>query len=83
MEEAGADRGALRCKVFGGAQLLSADQFFRIGAQNVEACYKLTTELGLRVQVWEVSGRVNRTIRLSNRTGEVRVRVPSRPEFIR
>ena len=83
MLEAGADESALRCKVFGGAQLLSADQFFRIGAQNVEACYKLTAALNLRVLVWEVSGRVNRTIRMSNRTGEVRVRVPARPEFIR
>ena len=83
MLDAGANRDGLRCKVFGGAQLLSADQFFRIGAQNVDACYKLTAALGLRVQVWEVSGRVNRTIRLCNRTGEVRVRVPARPEFVR
>jgi len=83
MLDAGADRHALRCKVFGGAQLLSADNFFRIGAQNVDACYKVTAALGLRVQVWEVSGRVNRTIRLFNRTGEVHVRVPARPEFVR
>jgi len=83
MLDAGADQGALRCKVFGGAQLLSADNFFRIGAQNVDACYKLSVELGLRVQVWEVSGSVNRTIRLFNRTGEVLVRVPARPEFTR
>jgi len=81
--DAGANRRSLRCKVFGGAQLLSADSFFRIGAQNVDACYTLSAELGLRVQVWEVSGSVNRTIRLFNRTGEVLVRVPARPEFIR
>ncbi|MEI6035140.1 MAG: chemotaxis protein CheD [Verrucomicrobiae bacterium] len=83
MLDAGADRHALRCKVFGGAQLLSSDNFFRIGAQNVDACYKMTAHLGLRVQVWEVSGSVNRTIRLINQSGEVRVRVPARPEFIR
>ena len=83
MLDAGAARHALRCKVFGGAQLLSADNFFRIGAQNVDACYKVTSALGLRVQVWEVSGRVNRTIRLFNRTGEVHVRVQARPEFVR
>ncbi len=83
MLNAGADENALRCKVFGGAQLLLADNFFRIGAQNIDACYKVTAELGLKVQVWEVSGRVNRTIRLINRTGEVRVRVPARPEFVR
>jgi len=83
MLDAGADRSALRCKVFGGAQLLSADQFFCIGEKNVDACYKITAHLGLRVQVWEVSGCVNRTIRLSNQTGDVRVRVPARPEFVR
>ena len=81
--QAGARRESLVCKVFGGAQLLSADKFFRIGAQNVDAFYELSRELGLTVEVWEVSGRVNRTIRLLNRTGEVSVRVPARPEFIR
>ncbi|MCX7713067.1 MAG: chemotaxis protein CheD [Chthoniobacterales bacterium] len=83
MLDAGAKRENIRCKVFGGAQLLSADEFFRIGAQNVDAFYKISKELGLKVDVWEVSGRVNRTIRLLNRTGEVCVRVPARPEFIR
>lgn len=83
MLDAGARRENLVCKVFGGAQLLSADKFFRIGAQNVDAFYELSRELGLKVDVWEVSGRVNRTIRLLVRTGEVSVRVPARPEFIR
>lgn len=81
--EAGATRSALRCKVFGGAQLLSADQFFQIGAKNVDAFYKVSHELGLKVEVWDVSGRANRTIRLVNQTGEVHVRMPARPDAIR
>jgi chemotaxis receptor (MCP) glutamine deamidase CheD len=45
--------------------------------------YKLSQELQLDVIAWEISGRVNRTIRLSNNTGDVIVKVPSKPEFIR
>jgi hypothetical protein len=39
--------------------------------------------MDLDVVSWEVSGRVNRTIRLNNLTGDVIVRIPSKPEFIR
>ncbi len=83
MLKLGATPGRMKCKVFGGAQLLSADQFFRIGAQNVDSFYKISHDFGLKVEVWEVSGRMNRTIRLLNQTGEVLVRMPARPEFTR
>jgi chemotaxis receptor (MCP) glutamine deamidase CheD len=45
--------------------------------------YKLSQDLQLDVIAWEISGRVNRTIRLDNHTGDVIVKVPSKPEFIR
>jgi hypothetical protein len=45
--------------------------------------YKLSQDLLLDVVAWEISGRVNRTIRLANHTGNVIVKVPSKPEFIR
>jgi chemotaxis receptor (MCP) glutamine deamidase CheD len=45
--------------------------------------YKLSQEMELDVVAWEVSGRVNRTIRLVNHSGDVIVKVPSKPEFIR
>lgn len=80
---AGAKKGDIRCKVFGGAQLMATDNFFRIGSKNIDMFYRLSQELDLDVVSWEVSGRVNRTIRLNNLTGDVIVKIPSKPEFIR
>jgi hypothetical protein len=45
--------------------------------------YRLSHEMELDVVSWEVSGRVNRTIRLNNQTGAVIVKIPSKPEFTR
>jgi chemotaxis protein CheD len=82
MTRAGAKMNDIRCKVFGGAQLMATDNFFRIGSKNIDMFYKLSQELQLDVVAWEISGRVNRTIRLANYTGDVIVKVPSKPEFI-
>jgi chemotaxis protein CheD len=83
MIRAGAQKNDIRCKVFGGAQLMATDNFFRIGSKNIDMFYKLSQEFQLDVIAWEISGRVNRTIRLDNHTGDVIVKVPSKPEFIR
>jgi chemotaxis protein CheD len=83
MIRAGAKKNDIRCKVFGGAQLMATDNYFRIGSKNIDMFYKLSQELQLDVIAWEISGRVNRTIRLDNHTGDVIVKVPSKPEFIR
>jgi chemotaxis protein CheD len=80
---AGAKKSDIRCKVFGGAQLMATDHFFRIGSKNIDMFYRLSQEMELDVVTWEVSGRVNRTIRLNNQTGDVIVKIPSKPEFIR
>ena len=81
--KAGAKKSDLRVKVFGGAQLMATDNFFRIGAKNIDMFYKLSQEFEFDVAAWEVSGRVNRTIRLNNLNGDVTVKIPARPEFIR
>jgi len=83
MERAGAKISQMEVKVFGGAQLIAADRFFRIGSKNIDAFYQISQELELNVTAWEVSGRVNRTIRLNNHTGEVIIKVPAKPDFIR
>ena len=62
---------------------MSTDNFFRIGSKNIDMFYRLSQELDLDVVSWEVSGRVNRTIRLNNTTGDVIVKIPAKPEFIR
>lgn len=79
----GCRRSDLQCKVFGGAQVLAADGFFRIGRKNIEAFSALSNRLGLNVSVWEVGGCVNHTIRLLNHSGAVVVKVPARPDFVR
>ena len=68
---AGAKKADIRCKVFGS------------GSKNIDMFYRLSQEIDLDVVSWEVSGRVNRTIRLNNLTGDVIVKIPSKPEFIR
>ena len=82
MVKAGAQRQDLECKVFGGAQGSSED-YFRIGSKNIDAFAQLSIEHSLKVSVWEVSGSVNRTIRLLNATGEVQVKLPGQPAFNR
>ncbi|MDE1171531.1 MAG: chemotaxis protein CheD [Verrucomicrobium sp.] len=71
----------LECKVFGGARVMGADQFFRIGDRNVEAFRALSQKMGLRVKVWETGGQVNRTIKLYLETGHVLVKTPGKPLY--
>lgn len=73
----------LECKVFGGAQVMSADKFFSIGDRNIKTFRELTTKLGLRVVVAETGGQINRTIKLYIDTGKVSVRTPNQPLFWR
>ena len=83
MVRAGAKKQDIRCNVFGGAQLMSNDNFFRVGSKNIDMFYKISQELELDVVAWEVSGRINRTIKLNNQTGDVIVKIPTKPEFLR
>jgi len=82
-KQAGGREGGMECKVFGGAQVMSADKFFRIGDRNAEACREWAAKLNLRVTVWEIGGHVNRTIKFYLDTGKVSVRTPSQPLFWR
>lgn len=82
LEKLGVQPGRLVCKIFGGAQVLNADSYFKIGEKNIRAAEEWTQRYRLRVPVWEVGGQVNRTIRLFLATGEVKVRVPNREDFV-
>lgn len=81
MAELGASMTQIQFKVFGGAKVLQADRFFRIGEKNAEALEALMAEHGYQPAVWEVGGNLNRTIKLNNATGQVRVKMPNQPEF--
>jgi len=77
----GANVAKLEFKVFGGAKVLEADKFFRIGEKNAEALTNLMAEYGYSPLVWEVGGALNRTIKFDLSTGKVKVKMPNQPEF--
>jgi len=72
-----------RCefKVFGGAAVLQAHDFFNIGVRNIAMMKTLADQHRLRVAVWDTGGQVNRTISLHLATGRVHLRMPSRMEI--
>jgi len=80
MAKLGGNISSMECKVFGGASVTNADGFFSIGRKNVLAMQELVRANGLRVNVWEVGGTNNRTIRLNMQTGQVFLKTPSQQE---
>jgi len=78
----GADTRSLEVKVFGGAKVTQADNFFNIGTKNIAAFELLCQQMRFRVLAKEVGGALNRTIRLSLATGEVSLKMPAQPERI-
>jgi chemotaxis protein CheD len=76
----GANRTALELKVFGGAQILQANEYFSIGRQNVDTMKAIVAELKLRVVVWDVGGTLNRSIKLNLANGRVHLQMPNRME---
>jgi chemotaxis protein CheD len=73
----------LECKVFGGAQVMGSDKFFKIGERNVRAFREICQKLTLNPTVFEVGGQFNRTIKLYTDSGKVSVRTPNQPVFWR
>jgi chemotaxis protein CheD len=80
LRQAGADTRTLEVKVFGGAKVTSADQYFTIGQKNINAFQDLSQRMGLRVTVWQVGGTMNRTIRLFLKDGKVALKTPAQAE---
>ncbi len=76
----GADLRYLEFKVFGGAQILQANDYFSIGRQNIDMMKRLVERYQLNVKTWAVGGQANRSIDLYLSTGAVLLRMPSLPE---
>lgn len=76
----GGDLAKLEYKVFGGAQILQANDYFSIGRQNVEMMKQLATRRRLKIVAWQVGGQCNRSIDLHLRDGRVLLRMPAKPE---
>ncbi len=77
----GSDPRRCECKVFGGAQVLQADSYFKIGQKNILAFQEIAKREGLHVKVAEVGGQHNRTIKLHFKTGQVSVKTPNQEIF--
>lgn len=73
----GADPLHCEWKIFGGAQVMQADSYFRIGEKNVYSFTHLAEQWRLRVSTWEVQGQHNRTIKLHLGTGKVWLKMPN------
>ena len=83
MQGAGANLEALEFKIFGGAQVLGADRFFKVGGKNIQAIEAWVSEHNLNVKAMETGGNLNRTIRFQINSGRVKVKMPNQQEFYR
>ncbi|MDX2110026.1 MAG: chemotaxis protein CheD [Verrucomicrobiota bacterium] len=67
----------LKCALFGGAAVLSGEDYFKVGERNIAAARVLTTIYRLRVVHSAVGGNYNRTVSLNLATGLVTVKTPN------
>lgn len=82
MRRLGSNPDRCEFKVFGGARVLHAEDYFNIGTRNVAMMQELALLYRLNVVAWEVGGQTNRTIRLYLDDGRVHLRMPSQPEVV-
>lgn len=75
----GAEKHRLIISLAGGAQIMDDGGLFNLGARNYEALTRLFNEHRLRIRAEQVGGLVNRTMRLSLATGEVRLKISGQP----
>lgn len=71
----GAQKHRLIISVAGGARIMDGTGLFNLGPRNYEALTRLFAAHGLRIQTEQVGGLVNRSMRLSLATGEVRLKI--------
>jgi len=74
-EKLGADRKRMQVKVAGGAQILDASDYFKIGKRNYVAVRKILWQEGILISGEEIGGVLNRTMALEMPTGKVWVKI--------
>ena len=70
----GAEKGRIKVKLAGGAQILDAAGFFNIGKRNHTALRKIFWMNNVLINGEDVGGNVNRTLSLEISTGKVWVK---------
>lgn len=83
IRELGTSPESCECKLFGGAQVMQADSFFKIGARNVAAFTLIAEAASLKVLCNETGGQINRTIRLNVADGRIAIKTPNAEVFVR
>ena len=72
----GAQKGRVRVRVAGGAQIMDEQGVFNIGKRNCLAMRKIFWKAGVMVQAEETGGKLPRTMRLEIASGRVFLRSP-------
>lgn len=75
-----AKKNRMKVCVFGGAQILDQSGFFNIGKRNYMALKKMFFKNKVLIDVENVGGEVNRTIRLEIKTGDIFVKTSGSQE---
>lgn len=78
----GANPANLVLKVAGGASVLEAGDYFKIGRRNFDALREILASRGFSVAASDVGGEVSRTMSLEVATGIVHITVPGHPSRI-
>ena len=71
----GAKKSRMLVKVAGGSQIMDDAGVFNIGKRNYTALRKIFWRNNVKIDVEAVGGKVNRTIRLAIKSGEVMIKV--------
>jgi len=66
--------GTAEINVFGGAIPSKTPDIFKIGTRNLQAVDEILRSKNLRYQAYEVGGVVSRTIELSVKNGEIKIK---------
>lgn len=72
-EEFGCLKKELSIQLFGGASSINKNDFFKIGAKNIEAISNVLSSMGLSYHLTEVGGNLSRTISMDVATGSIKV----------
>ena len=69
----GSRREDLQVKLFGGADSLRTDDYFKIGPKNIKAVQETLLSLGLKIEDAYIGGLISRSITMSVSTGEIEI----------
>ncbi|WP_042333325.1 archease, partial [Desulfosporosinus meridiei] len=64
----------LQVKLFGGADSLRADDYFKIGQRNIKAVRETLLGMNLKILDEQIGGYLSRSITMSVSTGQIEIK---------